>query len=84
MSDLPYRQQPRRASPDLKDLTLIVRPPGQPTLIQVFAEEQRVEAEQYAARFGAVVEDLPLPYADNWLGPLAHEVAEIGVAPERS
>lgn len=64
---------------------LIVRPPGQPPKIKVFTEEQRGEAEQYAAGLGAVMEDLPLPYPDNWPGPLTDDDSgpRKDVAPER-
>lgn len=52
------RQQPRGTA-DLKDLTLIVRPPGKPWDIRTFTDAQRAEAEAYAAEHGTVVEPLP-------------------------
>lgn len=54
------RQQPRSSGGELADFTLIVRPPGRPGEIRVFTDNQRVEAETYAAETGGVVETLPL------------------------
>jgi hypothetical protein len=52
------RQRSVRTPASLRDLTLIVRPPGRPALIRVFTEQQRREAEQYAKDFDGIVEDL--------------------------
>ncbi len=51
------RQQKRTQAP-IRDLTLIVRPPGRPQEIRVFADAERAEAELYATEKGATVEPL--------------------------
>ncbi|WP_135452604.1 hypothetical protein [Mycobacterium sp. DL99] len=56
---LSVRQKPR-SNADLADLTLIVRPPGNPFEIRTFTDDQRAEAELYAAEHGGQVESLPL------------------------
>lgn len=66
MSDPMNRQRPKRADPAIKDLTLIVRPPGRPMDIQTFPDLERADAEAYAAANGAVVEPLPLPYPPSY------------------
>lgn len=58
---LVQRQKPRSGPVELADLTLIVRPPGQPWDIRTFTDDQRAEAEAYAAEHGATVESLPFP-----------------------
>lgn len=58
---LVQRQKPRSGPVELADLTLIVRPPGQPWDIRTFTDAQRADADAYAAQHGAVVETLPLP-----------------------
>lgn len=55
---LVQRQKPR-GNAELADLTLIVRPHW--SLVRTFTDDQRAEAEAYAAEHGAVVESLPLP-----------------------
>lgn len=42
----------------MSDLTLIVRPTGQPTKIAAFTDDERDEANDYAAAVGALVERL--------------------------
>ena len=59
MSEPVSRQRPTRTDVTLKDLTLIVRPPGRPAAIRAFTDADRAEAETYAAETGAVVEQLP-------------------------
>jgi hypothetical protein len=49
------RQRSTRASATLRDLKLIVRPPGQPQEIRVFTAAERAEAELFAAETGAAV-----------------------------
>lgn len=44
----------------MDELNMIVRPPGNPFAIRVFADEDRAEAELYAAEHKTVVEPLPL------------------------
>lgn len=58
---LVQRQKPRGGDVELADLTLIVRPPGRPTEIRAFTDDQRAEAEAYAAEHGVTVESLPFP-----------------------
>lgn len=59
MSEPTARQQkPSRAPVPLKDLELIVRPPGNPFAIQAFTAAERIDAELYAAEVGAEVEAL--------------------------
>ncbi|OCB09333.1 hypothetical protein A5717_25895 [Mycolicibacterium porcinum] len=58
---IPAVRQKPRGNADLADLTLIVRPPGNPWDIRTFTDDQRAEAEAYAAEHGAQVESLPLP-----------------------
>ncbi|MGB3484036.1 MAG: hypothetical protein WBB07_17700 [Mycobacterium sp.] len=50
----------RRTEIRMEDITLIVRPPGNPQAIKVFTDDTRAEAELYATERGAVVETLPL------------------------
>ena len=54
---LVQRQKPRGTA-ELADLTLIVRPHW--STIRTFTDDQRAEAEAYAAEHGATVETLPL------------------------
>jgi hypothetical protein len=58
MSELANRQKSSRSPAALKDLTLIVRPPGRPADIQTFTEAERADAELYATETGAPVEPL--------------------------
>lgn len=51
------RRTPRRARVSISDLTLIVRP-SCPANIAVFTDEERADADAYAAQFGVVVERL--------------------------
>ncbi|MGW0455875.1 hypothetical protein [Gordonia sputi] len=53
------RRAPKRARVQVADLTLIVRPTGQPTKIAAFTADERADADDYAARMGAHVEFLP-------------------------
>ncbi|GAC55247.1 hypothetical protein M0655_23290 (plasmid) [Gordonia amicalis] len=52
------RVTPKRGRAALSDLTLIVRPPGRPADIRVFAGEEVAEAEEYARANGSEVERL--------------------------
>ncbi|MEW2484272.1 hypothetical protein AB0876_32270 [Mycobacterium sp. NPDC049093] len=58
-SPLVSRQQPRKF-PSLDELTMIVRPPGNPLAIKTFTEAELADAEAYALEHGAVVERFPL------------------------
>lgn len=49
---------PKRAKATLAELTVIVRPPGEPTQIRTFTTDELDEARAYAAATGAAVEDL--------------------------
>lgn len=49
------RRAPKRGRVSLADLSLIVRPPGQPNRIRVFTADESAAAEAYAAEHGAVV-----------------------------
>lgn len=42
------------------DFTMMVRVPGRPAAIRVFTEEERTEANDYAAQMGGTVVELPL------------------------
>lgn len=52
------RRTPKRARVQVTDLTLIVRPAGQPSKIAAFTADELAEATAYAERMGAQVEDL--------------------------
>lgn len=52
------RRAPKRARVQVADLTLIVRPTGQPTKIAAFTDNEADQANDYAARMGAHVEHL--------------------------
>jgi hypothetical protein len=52
-------------SPEMADITLIVRPLGNPRAIKVFTDATRAEAELYAAEHQAIVEPLPLVEPDQ-------------------
>lgn len=54
----PHRQQ-RPSTRKLDELTLIVRPPGKPTFVKTFADDERAEAEAYAAEHGGTVDTMP-------------------------
>lgn len=58
MTDLTTRQPPSKAAA-LADLTLLVRPPGQPDKIRAFTTHERVEAHSYATETNGAVETLP-------------------------
>lgn len=55
---LSSRQKPRDHA-ELSDLTLIVRPPGDPDGVRAFTEQERADAEMYASQTGTQVESLP-------------------------
>lgn len=52
------RQRPSRGPATLRDLELLVRPPGNPAGIQAFTAAERADAELYAGEVGAKVETL--------------------------
>jgi hypothetical protein len=56
------RQTPRRRSSavEVADFTMMVRVPGRPAAIRVFTEDERTEANAYAADTGGTVVELPL------------------------
>lgn len=54
----PHRQQ-KPSKHKLADVTLIVRPPGKPTLVKTFTDAERVAAEAYALEHGGAVDPLP-------------------------
>lgn len=57
MSDSPAdRRAPKRAKVTLADLTHIVRPPGNPTGIRVYAADELADAQSYATDTNAAVE----------------------------
>lgn len=59
MSDPITRQQkPIRPQVPLRELELLVRPPGNPYAIQAFTAAERIDAELFAAEVGAEVEVL--------------------------
>ena len=53
------RQAPKRPPAAIADLTLLVRVPGRPDLIQAFTAAGQVEADAYPAVTGGVIEHLP-------------------------
>ncbi|KUH87921.1 hypothetical protein [Mycobacterium sp. IS-1556] len=59
---LSIRQSPRKRAADARiaDFTLLVRVPGQPAAVRVFADDEADEAAEYAAESGGVVVPLPL------------------------
>jgi hypothetical protein len=60
-SGLHVRQTPRkRASAEIKDFSVMVRVPGQPAAVRVFTDDERVDADAYAADTGGTVVPLPL------------------------
>lgn len=52
------RVSPSRARTRLADLTLIVRPPGNPAATRAFTATELAEAESYAREAGGEVEHL--------------------------
>ena len=52
------RRSPIRARVQLSELTLIVRPYGRPGDVQAFTDDERANADDYAATTGGVVEQL--------------------------
>lgn len=52
------RRTPKRAKVALADLTHIVRPPGNPVGIRIYASDELDDAQRYATETGAVVEPL--------------------------
>lgn len=52
------RIAPKRARAALSDLSLIVRPPGQPSGVQAYTTDEADEAQRYATETGATVERL--------------------------
>jgi hypothetical protein len=56
------RQSPRKQAGDLRvaDFTMMVRVPGQPTAVRVYADAEHHEAARYAAEAGGQVVPLPL------------------------
>ena len=53
------RQQPRKFS-GLDELTMIVRPPGNPLAIKTFTDTEAADAEASAPEHKAVAERFPL------------------------
>ena len=58
MSDFYSRQKSDRGPAELGDLTLIVRPPGQPASFRTFTDAECAEAELFANEARAAVETL--------------------------
>lgn len=52
-------QPPKRPHAAIEDLTLLVRVPGRPDLIQAFTAAEERDAVAYAAACGGTVEPLP-------------------------
>ena len=52
------RRSTKRRRRHLHELVLIVRPPGRPADIRVFAEDEMEEAATYAAQFDTSIERL--------------------------
>lgn len=50
--------RPKRARVDISELTLIVRPPGNPAAVQAFTDAEADEAHRYATSIDAQVEPL--------------------------
>jgi hypothetical protein len=67
------RQSPRKQAGDLRvaDFTMMVRVPGQPAAVRVYADAERDEAARYAATTGGEAVPLPLsqPSAKQWIPP---------------
>ncbi|MDH3013895.1 hypothetical protein [Gordonia alkanivorans] len=53
------RVTPKRARVGLTDLTLIVRPHGDPAAVRAFTADELAEAEAYAKETGGQVDSLP-------------------------
>ncbi|MGJ0121680.1 hypothetical protein ACQ7HM_20965 [Williamsia sp. MIQD14] len=51
-------QRPKRARAAIAELTLIVRPPGNPSAVQAFTAAEASEAQRYADAMDAAVEPL--------------------------
>ncbi len=47
--------RPKRARATIAELTMIVRPPGEPSAVQAFTAAELREAQEYAAKMGAQV-----------------------------
>jgi hypothetical protein len=56
------RQPPRKQAGELRvaDFTLMVRVPGQPAAVRVYADAEHDDAARYAAETGGAVVALPL------------------------
>jgi hypothetical protein len=63
------RQSSRKQAGDLRvaDFTMMVRVPGQPAAVRVYAEAEHDEAVRYAAEVGGAVVALPLSPAHRQL-----------------
>lgn len=71
-SGLQVRQSPRKRSADIgaTDFTMMVSVPGQPAAVRVYTDDERDEAERYAAALGGTIVPLPLaPAAGYTAGP---------------
>jgi hypothetical protein len=53
------RQAPKRPTAAIADLTLLVRVPGRPDLIQAFTAAEQAESDSYAATTGGIIDRLP-------------------------
>jgi hypothetical protein len=53
------RQAPKRPPAAVADLTLLVRVPGQPDLVQAFTAAEQSDADADAAAVGGIIERLP-------------------------
>lgn len=49
---------PRKASPSLAELVILVKVPGDYRTIRTFTEDERPQAQAYAAEIGGVIEDI--------------------------
>lgn len=61
-SGLQVRQTPRKrtGAGSVADFTMLVRVPGKPAAVRAYTDEERDEADRYAAECGGVVVPLPL------------------------
>lgn len=80
---LHVRQSPRKRNEErrVSDLTVMVRVPGRPAAVRLYADDEADEAARYAAKSGGVVVALPLaPPAAYVRGPDGSLLPERGPA----
>lgn len=75
---LHVRQSPRKRAGELSvaDFTMLVRVPGQPAAVRVFTDDERDEADRYAAAWGSCCP--AAAFAAIWLHPWYRRDSDAG------